>query len=264
MTQRSPVQRKIDDTSFEAEDDGAKAPKLDLEPSRLDLEPPPAWATQLLKSMEKLEAGQNMTNSTLSSIVQRVTDLEEKVATGEEVTARHEDIVGRLLLENATLRGMFSGMREDLNRQIDSDLRDHLVFYGVPGNEKSWEETAVRLAKWLGENVEGKTQQQYDDNIWRAHRGPANPEKSGPRPIFCKMNYRVAEHIKNKSKFGPKTGVSFQEQYSSDTQARVNEALAYRKEWKAKNFGSKAYIKFPAILKVQTANETSYRVEKSF
>ena len=141
----------------------------------------------------------------------------------------------------------------------------HFVFYGVPGNEKTWEETAQRLAKWLGENIPGKTVEQYDDNIWRAHRGPLNPEKNGPRPIFCKMNYRYAEHIKDKLKFGKlNTGVTFREQYCPNTQARVNEALVYRKDWKARNGGGSAYISFPAVLKVKEAGATGYKVEKSF
>jgi len=49
-----------------------------------------------------------------------------------------------------------------------------------------------------------------------------------------------------------------------NTQARVNEALAYRKDWKSRHVDSKAYIKFPATLKVREATDTGYRVEKIF
>jgi len=251
---RSPVSanRKIDDTSFDDGDEGAKAQKLELEP--------PAWASKLLLSMERMEANQQTTNSKLDEIGGRVTELEVRVEAGAQGQMRLEDEVALLKLENAALRGTVKGLRVDLDKQTDSDLRDHIVFYGVPGNEKTWEETAQRLAKWLGENIPGKTVEKYDDNIWRAHRGPLNPEKNGPRPIFCKMNYRYAEHIKDKLKFGKlNTGVTFREQYCPNTQARVNEALVYRKDWKARNRGGFRIYKFSCSS--QSERSRRYRLQ---
>ena len=254
-TPRSPVNRKVADTSFEEMDGAAKAQKL---------EEPPAWARTLLASMQKVEQGQERTEAKLDRMEKRMEELEGKVASGEMVQANLEDKVSRLELENATLRGELAGVRADLDKQIDSDLREHLVLYGVPGSEKTWEETARRLAKWFGENIDGRTEKEFDQNIWRAHRGPYNPEKGGPRPIFVYMNYRYIDLVQQKMKSGPIGGVSIKEQYSSNTQARVNEALAYRKVWKARNANSKAFIAYPAVLKVQKEGESGYRVEKSF
>jgi len=258
-TPRSPIStsRKINETSFETNDGDAKM-------QRVEAEQPP-WAL-LLKTMQELKEEQRSTNSLLDSIVNKVAVLEEKVAVGEEGQARMEEKVNEVMLENATLRGRVDRLRGDVNKQTDSDLRDHLIFYGVSGYEKTWELSAQRLAKWLAVNVGGKTEEQFDDNIWRCHRGPATPGRGGPRPLFVKMNYRYVDRIRSKfmGSGGSLDGVTIREQYCEDTQGRVNEALAYRKEWKARNPNSTAYIKFPAILKVKGAMDTGYRVEKSF
>ena len=254
-TPRSPMAvRKLGETSFEADDEGAKVPKMDVEPP---------WSV-LLASMQELKKGQDKTNNTLASLVTKVEGLEERVAEGETTQGLLVDDVTRLKLENATLRGMVHTMRADLDQQIDRDLRDHLIFYGVSGTDKTWEETALRLGDWLATNIGVKTRDQYDQNIWRAHRGPYNPEKGGVRPIFAKISYRYAEFIHNKLKINPINGVSTREQYSPNTQARVNEALAFRKDFKAKNVGAMSYISYPAVVKVKCANDTKYRVEKSF
>ena len=247
--------RKLDDTSFESEDQGAKAQKMEVEQ--------PPWKV-LLAKMEELAEGQRATNEKLDVWTEKVANLEEKVAEGAEERANLLEIVNELRLENATLRGNFENLRADLDRQTDNDLREHLIFYGVPGSEKTWEESAKRLAKWLFQNVGVRTENQYDDAIWRCHRGPGKPGERGPLPMFVKMNYRYVDFIKGKMKFGAIGGVTIREQYSTNTQARVNEALAFRKDWKSRHVGSKAYIKFPATVKVCEANSTGYKVEKIF
>ena len=173
-TPRSPItasSRKINETSFEDDDGEAKM-------QRVEAEQPP-WAL-LLKTMEELKVEQRSTNSLLDSIVRKV-----NVAVGEEGQARMEEVVNELRMENATLTGRVDRLRGDLNKQTDSDLRDHLIFYGVSGYEKTWELSAQRLAKWLALNVGGKTEEQFDDNIWRCHRGPATPGRGGPEAIIC-------------------------------------------------------------------------------
>ena len=93
---------------------------------RVEAEQPP-WAL-LLKTMQELKEEQRSTNSLLDSIVNKVAVLEEKVAVGEEGQARMEEIVNGVMLENATLIGRVDRLRGDLNKQTDSDLRDHLIF----------------------------------------------------------------------------------------------------------------------------------------
>ena len=255
-TPRSPVRRTVDDTSFEEEP--SKVPRMDTDRQLL------AGMGKMLAAIEELKAGQRETNEKLDGLVTKVAALEERVADGEVRTGGVEDDMRRVMMENAQLRGMYEKLGGDLDNQIDRGLRDHLVFYGISGHEKTWELTALRLAGWLATNLPERTEEDYNKNIWRAHRGPVNAEKGGPGPIFAYMNYRYVDYIEGKMKFTNVGGASLKNQYSENTQARVNEALVYRKKWKAENNNAPAYISFPATLKVKKAGETRYKVEKIF
>ena len=255
MEESTSTTRTVADTSFE-EQGAAKAARMDAEM--------PAWAATLLASMNALTAETLATNKRVDSLVSKINELEEKVGSGEERLAILEERLQRVELENASLRGEQARCREDLDKEIDSSLRDHLVFYGIPGSEKKWEDTAQKLAGWLETNVGGHTRAEFDMAIIRAHRGPYNPEKTGSRPIFAKINFRHAEKIQEKLKFSRVEGVNIRDQFSDYTQARVSAALVYRKQFKAQNPNFKAYISYPANVKTKGPEDTSYRVVKSF
>ena len=180
--------RTVADTSFEENQGAAKTARVDSEM--------PAWAATLLASMQAVTAETSATNKRIDSLVAKVNELEVKVGDGEERMANIEERLQRVELENATLRGEQARCREDLDKEIDGSLRDHLVFYGIPGSEKKWEDTAQKLAGWLEANVGGHTRDEFDMAIIRAHRGPYNPDKTGSRPIFVKINFRHAEKIR--------------------------------------------------------------------
>ena len=259
----SPVSttRTVEDTSFE-EEGSAKVQKMNSDT--------PPWEL-LLKAIEEVKmetcavkAEVKATNSRLDSMLSKITELEDRVAVGDERLANLEDKVERLANENAALRGNLDNFRSDLDSQIDRGLRDHLVFYGVPGSERTWEESAEKLAGWLATNVGVKSKEEFDAGIHRCHRGAFNPEKRGPRPIFVKINDRLAELIKTKMKFRNIGGVTVREQFSVNTQGRLNEALVYRKDFKARNPNSKAFISYPAVVKVKQPGEEGYKVVHKF
>ena len=260
------VTRKFDDTSFEEGDDSAtKLQKLE------EATDAPPWAQLLLRKMDKMEEVMEEVKTETRQYHERVDALTTKVAVlevkeveGEEKRADLQEQVTRLQMENANLRGNQEKLREDLDDQIDRGMRENIIFYGIPGTERKWEETCVVLAGWLQKNVGGKTQEGFDDTIQRAHRGPFNSSKPGPRPIFAKINFRTAEMIRNKLKFNPIPNVGYSDQFSDSTTGRRNEALAFRKELKAKNPNSKAFISYPAVVKLQKAGEEDYKVVKQF
>ena len=78
------------------------------------------------------------------------------------------------------------------------------------------------------------------------------------------MNDRLAEEIKFAMNSKAMGAVSVREQFCTNTTKRRNDALMYRKSYKAANPGVKAYIAFPATVKVLAPNEEKYRVEKVF
>ena len=162
--------------------------------------------------------------------------------------------------ENVNLRGMFVELRRDLDKQTDRSLRDHLVFYGVAGRDKTWVETEDVLAESLAKNV-GGNKEKYVTALTRTHRGAYNPGKPGPRPIFAKMDFNVAEEVRNKTKLTITQGVTVRDQFSKNMQKRVNEALLYRKKWKNSHPSVKAFISYPATLKTKEFNDSNYKVE---
>jgi len=256
--------RKYMDTSMEEEATSSKMQRREEEA--------PKWAMDLSKEFQELKLEVRGSVARVDGLVLKVEEIELKQ---EESNLRVQSVEGELAslrAENAEfrteiqeIRGELKEQRGDLNDQIDRGLRDHVHFVGLPEptREKSWEETTAALAKWLHQNL-GKPIAYYDDAIWRAHRGPYDPSRAGPRPIFAQMKYRVAEEIKQKLKFEPKGGVRAKDQFCSDTQNRQNKALLARKEWKRENGGGFAYIAYPAVLKTKKAGESGYKIEKQF
>ena len=257
--------RKMADTSFETEE-GTKIQKVDVEM--------PAWAAVLVRKIDDLssnisniEAEVRNTNTKFDNVTKRMEDLELKVEETDERVVSVEEEVVLLRQENTELRGMFAEMRKDLDDQIDRGLRDHLVFYGVKGTDRTWAQTEGVLVDLIHKTLDGdRSKESYADAITRAHRGPFIPGKSGPRPIFVQMDFKLAEKVRSKEKFGGGfgAGVNVKDQYSKNTQKRVNEALVFRKSWKADHPNEKAFISFPATLKVWDNAVNKYKIEEVF
>ena len=105
----------------------------------------------------------------------------------------------------------------------------------------------------------------FDREIIRCHRGPYNPGKSGPRPIFCRFNYRTAEVVRELFKFKNYDGVSIRDQFSDATQERVNRALLFRKDLKrSEGNDTKIFIAYPARVMMKRPGELKYTNVKSF
>ena len=278
--------RKIGDTSMDESMGEAKAPKIAEEPPASPTEDMPRYATLLLNMMTELKTEVAEVKVVISGVVNEMKEvrgelevtsakmydmckkmeaLEERVEMGEAKQSSLEMELAEVKLENQELRSKFLDVRGDLDEQIDRGLRDHLTFYGLTGSDKKWGETAERLAGWLSVNLGGSVAE-WDNAIYRAHRGPYNPDKPGPRPIFCHMNDRKVQQIKDKMKFQAINGVSISDQMSKNTQQRVNEALIYRKHLKSlpENAGAKIFVAYPANVKIKRTTDSNYHIERRF
>ena len=189
----------------------------------------------------------------------------------EEQTEQNAEKIGGLEMEiealkeeNKNLRGDFIKLRLDVDEQTDRGLRDHVTFFGIKPTkeEKTWQDTLERLAGWLAEKT-GKDAKYFDDAIYRCHRGGV-PNKPGSKPIYCKLNWRVAEQVRDTFKFKNTDGVTIKDMYSKGTQARLNDALVYRKDWKRRYPSGKAFIQYPATVRCKRVTDTSYYQEKVF
>ena len=259
--------RTVADTSMEGPPEGAKAARVEPE---ADV---PSWAAVVIAEMRELKTVVAGLQTEVRGAIDRydglqnkVEELELKVEEGKTRQASLEAEVEELKDENRELRGLFTQLRLDLDEQTDRSLRDHINFFNLKevGEEKKWTDTMPVLAKWLADNVGEGTVEYYDKAIVRAHRGFRAPGKSGPRPIYAKMDYRVAEQIRQVLKFEKKDGVVVKDHYSAGTQTRLNQALIHRKRWMAANPRGTAYVKYPAVLKTKKATDLNYAVEQEY
>lgn len=246
------------DTSMEEEVTVSKSQKMEEEAA-------PKWARDLIMEMRELKVEVRGSVERYEGLAVKVEEIELKQEESNLRVRSLEEEMASLKAENTELRGNLGELRNDLNEQIDRGLRDHIHFVGLPEptREKTWNETVECLSKWLSVNL-GKASSYYDNAIMRAHRGPYDPSRSGPRPIFAQMNYRVAEEIKQKLKFNQIGGVRAKDQFCRDTQSRQNRALVARREWKRENVRGRAYIAYPAILKTKNPEDSSYKVQQTF
>ena len=252
--------RKMMDTSIEVEElEVSKMQKMEEE------EVAPRWALELIKETRDLKLEVRGQIERFEALSNKVVELENKVGEGSSRMDILENEMAALRNDNETPRGTVKELRGDLDGQIDRGLRDHINFFGLSElkPEKTWQDSIDRLAGWLSKCL-GKPVSYFDDAIIRCHRGPYDPNRTGPRPIFTQIKFRVAEEIRNELKFKSVNGVMLKDHFSANTQNRVNQALMYRKEWRRDNAGGKAYIQFPATLKTKKAGDERYSVEKIF
>jgi hypothetical protein len=259
----------------------------------------PSWAQGLATSMAAMLSGQNELRNDVSEINRslqalqldmskqgtQIVELDSRVEINQDRIERLENLVGDLKDENERLGKELVDLRDDvehqkgvvdeqkgvLNEQIDRAMRDQLMFFGVEKapNEKHWdyEHTTRHLAAWLG-TASGKPAKYFDKAIIRAHRGPVNPEKSGPPVIHCAFRWRVSEEVRQlfMSNNHAISGVSIKNKCSDATKIRVDNALKYRKNLRAGEGGKELKMKvdYPARLMVKAPGETKYTLKKAF
>ena len=97
-------------------------------------------------------------------------------------------------------------LAKSLDEQIDRNMRETLIFSGVDGTEKTWDETKDKLARTLAKLEQkkvAKPEERYSvddffDGIVRAHRGGKG--RKDANKIFAKFSsQQMVDHIKTLS-----------------------------------------------------------------
>ena len=218
----------------------------------------PKWASDLVGKVEIVLEKFNL-------LIERVDEVELKSTENRAHIQHLEGNLSALQGEHDELKGKFDSLQTAFESQVDRTLRDHVNLYGLKplSPEKTYADTTARLSQWLSEKL-GKNPQYFNAAIERCHRGPFNPEKTGPRPIHCKMSWRVTEEVREKLKNKETDGVRIRDMYSKGTQARVNKALMYRKEWRSRNPGDKVFVAYPPKVMIKKQSGESYNLERVF
>jgi hypothetical protein len=260
------------DTSLE-DQENSKAAKFE--------DDAPAWAKALMaQSNEILGVVSALSNSVAAlelKIDNNKEDIDmlktevalntEKVEDLQDKNGDNDDVIDQLRGEVRELQNDIQELKAEVIGLTDGSLRDHLTFHGIPRvqqGEKTWENTTELLAKWLADNMDkGKDFAYYDAHIERAHRGPRNPEKPGPAPIFCKMWWRTAESIRHSLR-DKHNGVQIKDKYHAKTQTRRNNAMLHRQEIRKNSPTTKCHVAYPARVMVKHTNEERYKEVKAF
>jgi hypothetical protein len=281
--------RTVQNTSFEDEGSSKKQHLGSSSDSTMSDSDTPSWAaalqSSLLRGQNEIRADIAEMNNALQGLRldvnkqgNQIIEIDSRIEINDDRLERLENLVMELQGKNADLERDLDDVKGDVadhkgvvDEQIDRAMRDQLIFYGVhkESNERHWdhEHTTRVLAEWLA-TAAGKPCKYFDEAIERAHRGPVNPEKTGPPVIYCKFRWRVAEEIRNlfMAKSHKIGAVTIKNNFSKATGQRVNDALIYRKKLRAEEGGAELKLKvdYPARLMVKAPGASKYTLKKAF
>jgi hypothetical protein len=158
-------------------------------------------------------------------------------------------------------------LEEKLDDQINRNMRNNLIFKNIPElpNERS-EQTKELVQTIMAEKL-GIEAEESSRFIARVHRGGNRKETS--RPIYIKFDSdRYAEDILRKAitfnKANRDKFVNVQQQFTKKIQDRRVVALQVRKILLSNKEYERAYIQYPATLKVKKYGEIKYFTHKEF
>ena len=219
--------------------------------------------------------------SRLDGFHTRLQSLETSRDNNDTKITRHEEEIGKNATAITEFETRLQSLTKDneklaaaLDDSIDRGMRETLIITGIPGNERSWDETKRMLAKYLEElEYEGNTSNDdcysYEDfmnSIVRAHRD-TNKNSKDPSKIFVKFNNNeVCDHVRNLKFKRLKTGLYFNQMRSAMVNERLHAGRKVLKTLKA-NEGKhwKMYVCEQSVrLMVKKAGENRYSCYKSF
>jgi len=239
----------------------------------------PAWATQMQtmlleksneisNKMDDLGAAINNIQLDVARHEELIVEVTQKVAENESTIEAVDADVSRTKEENHALRVELQTLRLLVNEIQDEQLRCTLIFYGIPqaSTERAWDwaQAAETLATWLSRHTKRLDKQYYVNNIVRCHRGASNPSKPGPRPMHAKFTWNCADAIMNDIGFKQVDGVRVNKCFSRATQARRNEALVFRRQFREENVGAKVKMNYPATLMAKKTGDNNYSLLKRY
>ena len=105
-----------------------------------------------------------------SKIQQQIQDVNDKLATLTEKTDNHGEYITDHRARIRSLEAELKKVQDDIDEQVNRNLRNNIVIKNMPGDEKTWEETKTVVAQLLAE-LDGRTDgENYLSLIERAHR----------------------------------------------------------------------------------------------
>ena len=224
--------------------------------------------------LKRLDAIDFKFNKIFESIQETKLMAIEAINTASEALQTSNENLTTMKKDNEELVKKINILESRIDDQANRSMRSTLVFRGIPGNEKSWDETSKKLASTIAVIDKSVTADQAMNWIERAHRAPQsrnnpNNKKNANNNIIAKFNsWKESERVKRmiiEHNRRQEIKTIFVEQLQTpQLMEGTNEAKLYWKDLKEKNPAWKLFISHPAKLMGKKPNESSYKVVKEF
>lgn len=164
-------------------------------------------------------------------------------------------------------------LEDQLDDQTNRNMRTTLVFKGIAGQEKSWNETVNLLSEQISTMAEDKNITKAAVSMW-IERGHRASKKDGSNIIAKFLSWQHSERVKSilikyniesKRNGNLRTPPIYVEQLlSQKTMVRMNAAKMKRKEMKAEHPDWKLHVVFPAKLMCKKPDDERYSIVSEF
>ena len=205
----------------------------------------------------------------VAEITQKIDVVEGKLL---GVIATVDDHVIQLGDHETRIKQLEDDLKKAIEKQediVNRSLRNNLVIKGLDGDEKTWDETRVKVAALLRQmDGEKRDSQFYQGIIERAHR-QGKREDGKSRTIYARLfssedvKYfvKIARLLRVKDR---RFGVVVDHQYSEALQQRRNLAMLKRRELVDGGEFSKVFVDFPVKLMVKKEDWPRYKMHLEF
>ena len=210
----------------------------------------------------------------IAGISTRLTGIEVQLKDTVNKSQTNTDDIATVNFDLAALKGRMEELNEaaqiknheietlarTLDEQIDRNMRETLIIHGIEGTERTWQETRIKLSKYISElSGNGINERDVYTSIVRAHRGG-----SGSKTIFAKFNDGyVMRQIKDLSV--KKRGLFVNQMRSPNVTLRNQKGLAARKHLReGEGANWKLYMNDKIQLMVKRPTETRYTFYQQF
>ena len=214
-----------------------------------------------------------------SKIQLQIQDVNDKLAAISERTDENSTYITDHGARIKTLEDEMRKVQDELDDQVNRNLRNNLVIKNVPGDEKSWDETKKVVADLLAEldehNGDGN---KYQALIERAHRHGKNEQSNANgdhhyatknRTIYARLyNSEDTKYFVKKARLlrvaNKRYTISVEQQFTEKLKARRNDAMLERRKLLDDKTISSGFLDYPAKLMVKFTGDTKYKLHSTF
>ena len=210
---------------------------------------------------DKLHQRITQLDDKLKLMSNRITQNEKDVKDIINAVNDNQEAISSAQFEIRNLQESVKILEDQLDDQIDRNMRETLIIHGIKGTETLWDATKKLLCSFLEELSEGElNRNDIHYSIVRAHRGGKEN-----KAIYVKFNdHSMMDSIKD-LRF-KKNGIFINQLRSPKINQRIKEASKLkselRKKEKSKNW--KIFINEKVQLMVKKPNENRYCIHKQF